>query len=67
LIAMGEKKPKEGWLARRREQKRLKRERTGDSPQRTAERREPEDTTGKDVANPPLARAVHFASSLATP
>jgi hypothetical protein len=64
---MGEKKPKEGWLARRREQKRLERERTGDSPQRTAERRGPQDTTVKDVANLPLARAVNFASSLATP
>jgi hypothetical protein len=48
---MGEKKPKEGWLAWRREQKRLKRERTGDSPQRTAEGREPQDTTVNDVAS----------------
>jgi hypothetical protein len=48
---MGEENPKEGWLARRREQKRLKRERTGDSPQRTAEGRKPQDTTVKDAAN----------------
>jgi hypothetical protein len=60
---MGEKKPKEGWLARRREQKRLKRERTGDSPQRTADEqmllrsgRKPQDTTVKDVV--PLGRGA---------
>ena len=32
---------KEGWAERLREQKRLKRERTGDSPEKTAERHEP--------------------------
>jgi hypothetical protein len=47
---MGEKKPKDGWLARRREQNRLKRERTGDSPQKAAERRKPQDTTVEDAA-----------------
>jgi hypothetical protein len=30
-----------GWLERRRERKRLKRQRTGDSPQRLAERHTP--------------------------
>jgi len=50
---MGESKPKDGWLARRREQKRLKRERTGDSPQKAEERqrRAPQETTVKDAAN----------------
>ena len=48
---MGEKKPNDGWLARRREQKRLKRERTGDSPAKAAERRKPQDaTTVEDAA-----------------
>ena len=47
---MGEEKPKDGWLARRREQKRLKRERTGDSPQKLAEPHKTEDTTVKDAA-----------------
>jgi len=44
---IGESKPKDGWLARRREQKRLKRERTGDSPEKPAEHqgRRPQDTT----------------------
>jgi hypothetical protein len=32
---------KEGWAARRRERKRLKRERTGDSPEKLAERHTP--------------------------
>jgi hypothetical protein len=60
---MGDRKPKEGWLARRREQKRLKRERTGDSPQRTAEEqmllrsaRKPQDTAVTDVV--PLGRGA---------
>jgi hypothetical protein len=48
---MGEKKPNDGWLARRREQKRIKRERSGDSPEKAAERRKPQDTTVKDAAN----------------
>ena len=43
----------DGWLARRREQKRLKRERTGDSPEKLTERKAPgsSDTTVKDAAN----------------
>ena len=48
---MGEKKPNDGWLARRREQKRIKRERSGDSPAKAAERRKPQDATVKDAAN----------------
>jgi hypothetical protein len=32
---------KQGWAERRREQKRLKRERTGDSPEKAAERHTP--------------------------
>jgi hypothetical protein len=32
---------KEGWAERRRERKRLKRERMGDSPEKLAERHEP--------------------------
>jgi hypothetical protein len=48
---MAEKKPNDGWLARRREQKRLKRERSGDSPEKAAERRKPQDTTVKDAAD----------------
>ncbi|HEX6652061.1 MAG TPA: hypothetical protein VF072_04910 [Thermoleophilaceae bacterium] len=32
---------KEGWVERRRERKRLKRERTGPSPEKLAERHEP--------------------------
>jgi hypothetical protein len=32
---------KQGWMQRRREQRRLKRELTGDSPQKRAERHEP--------------------------
>ena len=48
---MGEKKPNGGWLARRREQKRIKRERSGDSPEKAAERRKPQDaTTVEDAA-----------------
>ena len=48
---MGEAKPKDGWLARRREQKRLKRERCGDSPEKASERRKPQEGTVKDAAN----------------
>jgi hypothetical protein len=33
---------KEGWAERRRERKRLKRERKGDSPEKLAERHEPQ-------------------------
>jgi len=35
---------KPGWLERRRERKRLKRERTGDSPEKLAERHTPGET-----------------------
>ena len=35
---------KEGWVERRRERKRLKRERTGDSPEKLAERHTPGET-----------------------
>lgn len=38
---MAEEHGKSGWLARRREQKRLKRERTGNSPERQAEHHTP--------------------------
>ena len=42
--------PRAGWLARRREQRRLKRERTGDTPQKVAEgQRAPSDPSVKDV------------------
>jgi hypothetical protein len=41
---MAEKKePKQGWADRRREKKRLKLERTGDSPQKQGERKRPGD------------------------
>ena len=33
---------KEGWVERRRERKRLKRERTGNSPEKLSERHEPQ-------------------------
>ena len=35
---------KQGWAERRRERKRLKRERTGDSPEKRAERHIPPET-----------------------
>ena len=38
---MAEEKRTAGWLARRREKQRLRRERTGDSPQKLAERKKP--------------------------
>jgi hypothetical protein len=34
---MASEQPRSGWLARRREKRQLKRERTGDTPQRVAE------------------------------
>ena len=41
---MASEQPKAGWLARRREKQQLKRERTGDTPQKVAEgRRTPSD------------------------
>ena len=42
-MAEGEKS-KPGWLERRRDRKRLKRERTGDSPEKLAERHTPGET-----------------------
>ena len=35
---------KQGWAERRRERKRIKRERTGDSPEKIAERHTPRET-----------------------
>lgn len=39
-----EKEAKLGWVERRRERKRLRRERTGDSPEKLAERHAPGET-----------------------
>jgi hypothetical protein len=47
----GKKESKLGWVERRRENKRLKLERTGDSPQKQAQRRASESPTVKDNAN----------------
>jgi hypothetical protein len=38
---MADDKHTAGWVARRRDTKRLKRERTGDTPQKLAERKQP--------------------------
>ena len=47
---MASEQPKAGWLAKRREKQQLKRERTGDTPQKVAEgRRTPSDPTVKDA------------------
>jgi hypothetical protein len=47
---MASQQPKAGWLARRREKQQLKRERTGDTPQKVVEgRRTPSDPTVKDA------------------
>ena len=47
---MALEQPKGGWFSRRREKQRLKRERTGDTPQKVAEgRRTPSDPTVKDA------------------
>jgi hypothetical protein len=48
---MSEPKPKVGWLSRRREQQRLKRERTGDSAEKLADRKKPQEPSVKDAAN----------------
>jgi hypothetical protein len=40
---MADEKRTTGWLAKRREKRRLKRERTGDTPEKTAERNKPTD------------------------
>jgi hypothetical protein len=48
---MSSEQPKAGWLAKRREEQRLKREREGDSPEKVAERRrKPDEPTVKDAA-----------------
>jgi hypothetical protein len=46
-----ERKPKAGWLERRRERKREKRLRSGDSPEKIAERRGPHDPTPAENAD----------------
>jgi hypothetical protein len=46
-----EQKSKAGWLDRRRERKRAKQLRTGDSPEKIAERRMPQDPTPGDNAD----------------
>jgi hypothetical protein len=48
---MSEERPKAGWLARRREKQRVKRERTGDSPEKQAERSKTHEPTVKDTVN----------------
>ncbi len=46
---MASEQPNAGWLARRRKKQQLKRERTGDTPQKVAEgRRTPSDPTVKE-------------------
>jgi hypothetical protein len=42
--------PRTGWAARRREKKRLKLERTGDSPEKQAERRRKPSSADQDDA-----------------
>jgi len=46
--AMAEQKQKRGWLARRREKRRLKREQGGDSPEKRAEGKRPGDPADSD-------------------
>jgi hypothetical protein len=46
-----EQKSKAGWLERRREEKREKQLRTGDSPEKIAERRKGRDPTPGEVAD----------------
>jgi hypothetical protein len=46
---MGDAKRKDSWLARRREKKRRKRDRTGDSPERSAEGKKAADGADPDV------------------
>ena len=57
---MAREQPKAGWLARRREKQRLKRERTGDTPEKVAEaRRTPNGPTVKDaVGKAPVGGAL---------
>jgi hypothetical protein len=46
---MADKRRATGWLARRREKRQLKRERTGDTPQKAAERKKSADPEVKDA------------------
>jgi hypothetical protein len=48
-LAVAEKKRTAGWLSRRRETRRLKRARSGDSPQKMAERKKRGDPDVKDA------------------
>jgi hypothetical protein len=48
---MSDEQRKSGWLARRRERQRVKRERTGDTPEKRAERSRGTEPTVKDAAN----------------
>lgn len=48
---MSDAQPTTGRLARRREQRRAKRERTGDSPEKRAERSRHAESTVKDALN----------------
>jgi hypothetical protein len=48
-LAVAEKKRPAGWLAKRREERRLKRARSGDSPQKVAEPKKPGDADVKDA------------------
>jgi hypothetical protein len=43
-------KQKVGWLSRRREERRLKQERTGESPEKRSERKKPGDSSVKDAS-----------------
>jgi hypothetical protein len=53
---MTEAKRTGGWLARRREQRRLKRARSGDSPEKAAERKKPTDPNGDPDVTGAMAR-----------
>jgi hypothetical protein len=48
-VTVAEKKGTAGWLAKRRETRRLKRARSGDSPQKAAERKKRGDPDVKDA------------------
>jgi len=43
-------KHKAGWLSTRREERRLKRERTGDSPEKRSERKKPNEPALNDAS-----------------
>jgi hypothetical protein len=51
LVVADQSEAKRGWLERRRERRRLKRERTGDSPEKLAERHTPGDTAVDRMLN----------------